>query len=148
MSYDRTKLKQDLIRDECIGGKPSLESYQDSVGLWTIGVGHMLGTERRMLKINNVEAMALLDSDIVTAEHVLDGWIPLWANLDEVRQRALLNMCFNLGNRVLQFVNTREGIIRQDWMFVSTNMLKSKWAQQVGARADRLSRMMALGKDA
>lgn len=144
MSYDRTKLKQDLIRDEGL----RLESYKDSVGLWTIGVGHLLGPEQRMLKLNNIEAMALLDSDIVTAEHVLDGWIPLWANLDEVRQRALLNMCFNLGNRVLQFVNTREGIIRQDWMFVSTNMLKSKWAQQVGARADRLSRMMALGKDA
>lgn len=143
MSYDRTKLKQDLIRDEGL----RLESYKDSVGLWTIGVGHLLGTEQRMVKITNIEAMALLDSDIVTAEHVLDGWIPLWADLDEVRQRALINFCFNLGNRVLQFNDTRVAILAQNWMSVGSHMLDSKWAKQVGARADRLARMMSIGKD-
>lgn len=143
MSYDRSRLKQDLIRDEGL----RLEAYKDSVGLWTIGVGHLLGTEPRMTKITNIEAMALLDADIVDAEHVLDGWIPLWANLDGVRQRALLNFCFNLGNRVLQFVNTRNYLLKQDWDGAANNMLMSKWADQVGARAKRLAAMLETGKD-
>lgn len=147
MSYDRSRLKQDLIRDEGL----RLEAYKDSVGLWTIGVGHLLDSkpvdEPRIQRITNREAMALLDIDIEDAEHVLDQWIPLWANLDEVRQRALLNFCFNLGPRVLQFVNTRQYLLAHEWAHAAGNMLMSKWAKQVGSRSTRVTEMIRTGKD-
>lgn len=143
MSYDRSRLKQDLIRDEGL----RLEAYRDSVGLWTIGVGHLLGTEKRMSKITNNEAMALLDSDIVTAEHVLDQWIPLWTDLSSERSRALLNFCFNLGNRVMQFANTRVFLIAHDWEQAADAMLLSKWAMQVGQRAVRVTDMIRTGRE-
>ena len=38
MSYDGDKLRRDLVRDE---GK-RLRPYRDSLGNWTVGVGHLL----------------------------------------------------------------------------------------------------------
>jgi len=57
---DRKVLKAELVRDEGL----KLVSYRDTVGLWTIGVGHLLGTQRRMTEITNAEAMALLEAEI------------------------------------------------------------------------------------
>jgi lysozyme len=39
---DKGLLLGELLRDECIGGKPSLKPYRDSVGILTIGIGHNL----------------------------------------------------------------------------------------------------------
>lgn len=149
MSYDRSKLKLQLIKHEGL----RLEAYKDSVGLWTIGVGHLIddpknpSVEPRIKRVTNREAMALLDIDIETAEDVLDGWLLLWFNLDEVRQRALLDFAFNLGGRVHQFANSRELLLKQDWGRAADNMLLSKWAKQVGIRSKTVTEMIRTGKD-
>lgn len=141
--YDTPKLKQDLIRDEGL----RKEAYKDTVGLWTIGVGHLLGTEMRMTRITNNEAMALLDSDIVDAEHALDRSVPFWAQLDSVRQRALVNMSFNLGPKLAEFVTFKKHLAAGNWPAAVTAMLNSKWAKQVGARANRLAKLIETGRD-
>ena len=139
--YDREQLIKELTRDEGL----RLEVYPDSVGLMTIGVGHLLGKEKRMLKITIREAMALLDSDIDDAEDMLDATIPFWSRLDNVRQRALMNMSFNLGARLGGFTKFKQALAIADWASAKSEMLSSKWAKQVHARAERLAEMIEKG---
>ena len=70
------------------------------------------------------------------------------AKLDDVRQRVLLDMAFNLGVvGLLSFKRTLGVIEAGRYELAAAMMLDSKWAGQVGQRAERLSRMMATGKD-
>jgi lysozyme len=144
---DRSKLKGELIRDEGI----RLCVYQDSVGLWTIGVGHLLGTDRRMLQLNTQEAEALLDGDIEIAYRLAVSYIPdmiFWANdtsennRNQTRARAIINMAFNLGPRLGGFKKFLAAANTHEWETAAKEMMDSKWAVQVGARAGRLRDMI------
>ena len=143
MTYDREKLKQELRRDEGL----RLEAYKDTVGKWTIGVGHLLGDSMRMEKITIAEAMALLERDVLDAEDALDASVPFWKTLDPVRQRVLVNMSFNLGGRLAGFVNFKVKLAKGQFIEASAEMLDSKWAKQVGARAERLAKTIEKGSD-
>ncbi len=140
-------LKQELIRDEGL----RLDAYKDSVGLYTIGVGHLLGDSMRMEKITNYEAMALLEADIHVAWDLVDHLLgrTVFADPDEgpnwVRERALINMAFNLGNRLAGFKKFIAAVKAQDWDTAAAEMLNSKWATQVGDRAGRLAFMIRTG---
>ena len=156
------RLYQDLIRDE---GK-RLTSYQDTKGLWTIGVGHLLGKERRMITITEAECRALYDADVSVAEavarRVFDVGKGLYANewvlLDDVRKRALVNMAFNRGEQHMQESTTITPAIRAAlqapfidfpgcWKRVAEAIKASPWAAQIGGRATRLAYMLETGKD-
>jgi lysozyme len=139
---DRVKLIDELVRDECIGGKPSLHPYRDSVrnekyphGILTIGIG-------RNLEDNGItveEAYHLCHNDIDGVEADLDHAMPWWVTLDEVRQRALANMCFNLGiERLSKFKHALRAAQLQNWEQVAAELKSSVWRPQVGVRADRL----------
>jgi len=142
--YNFDKLASELRKDEGI----RLRAYKDSVGLWTIGVGHLLGKDKRMDEVTADECDALLTLDIHLAETVLGHIIPEWREIfDDVRQRALLNMTFNLGNRIANFVKFRAFLALGDYVSASHEMLNSVWAGQVGERAKRLSEMILKGND-
>lgn len=142
-------LKGQLIRDEGL----RLQAYQDTVGLWTIGVGHLLGKTARMTRITESEAMALLAADVQVAEDLARRLVPdLW--LRPARYRALVNMAFNLGSRLEQFkkflvlINRANATdVPEDWRAAAEEMLRSKWAQQVGKRSLRLSLTIQTGVD-
>jgi lysozyme len=135
-----SQLSKDLIRDEGL----RLTAYKDSVGLWTIGVGHLLGTRPRMTEITFAEAMALLAADIEIAEGIARKWVPS-LEADETRWRAACNMAFNLGDRIGQFKRFIYAVENQDWPRAAAAMLDSKWARQVGVRAIRLSLLIEKG---
>lgn len=137
---DRLKLKAELIRDE--GNR--LEAYRDSVGLWTIGVGHCLGVQRRMDRINHDESDALLDMDIRDAEARVNK---MGLGLDDVRQRALINMSFNLGDRLLAFKKLIEALKTKDWQTAAAEAKSSKWYKQVGPRAERIAALLEKGEE-
>ncbi len=133
------RLREELIRDEGL----RLESYQDTVGLWTIGVGHLLGPERRMLRITPAEADALLTADIDAASDLAARLVGV--PLDDVRERAIINMSFNLGPRLDQFKKFLAAVNARDWETAAKEMMDSKWARQVGKRAERLRDMILTG---
>ncbi len=136
-----TKLEDQLIRHEGL----VLDIYKDSVGIWTIGVGRNL--EHVGLR-SEAEARYLLRSDIVAIRAELEKAIPWIGDLDEVRQRCLMDMAFNLGVAgLMKFEKTLRLIAQGNLSGASQEMLRSKWADQVGQRAITLSRMMATGKD-
>lgn len=138
MNYNR--LIEQLKLHEGVRDRP----YKDSVGKLTIGVGRNL-TDKG-LKPKEIEY--LLMNDIMECIDDLNKYLPWWRQLNEVRQRVLMDMCFNLGiGGLLGFKNTLAFIQSGDYEQASQNMLLSKWAGQVGQRARRLSEMIRTGQD-
>jgi lysozyme len=143
-SDSMTLLKQQLIAHEGL----KLSAYQDSLGYWTIGVGHLIDA-RRGGRISSKVAAILLEDDITTTMTELDRALPWWRSLNEVRQRVLVDMCFNLGiDRLLRFKNTLAAIQEGRWDAAKAEMLDSDWAREVVDRATRLAEMMRMGTNA
>jgi lysozyme len=131
-------LVQDLKRDEGL----RLKAYRCSAGKLTIGYGHNLDD----VGISEEEAEILLRNDVAKVVAALDAKLPWWRNLTEVRQRVLANMVFNLGmTGLLGFRRTLKLIETGAYMEAAQAMLASKWAKQVGKRAERLALAMRDG---
>lgn len=132
------KLTAALIRDEGERLKP----YRCTAGKLTIGVGRNLDD----VGITREESRYLLAGDIKRFQDDLFRALPWARALDEARRGVLLNMAFNLGMAgLLGFKNTLELIRTGQYAEAAKAMLASKWAKQVGARADRLARQMETG---
>lgn len=113
-----------------------LKPYVDSVGKQTVGIGRNLSD----VGISESEAHELCLNDIKRAMDALDTKLPWWKSLDDKRQQALVNMCFNMGiQRLIGFHNFLGFLEAGDYVSASAEMLKSLWANQVGARAQRLA---------
>ena len=155
-TYDRAILEAELVRDE--GEK--LKAYKDTRGKWTIGIGHNLddcGTAPLNRTIADVLANGITQDecdqlfawDIERTEKDLDRALPWWRALDPVRQRVILNMCFNmgigsakLGHGLLSFTSTLNFIHLGEYSQAADGMLNTLWAKEVGIRAQRLADMM------
>jgi len=132
-------LLRELVRDEGLRLKP----YRCTAGKLTIGVGRNL--EDRGITAEEADFLLLNDVKRFSAE--LDERLPWWKDLDPVRRRVILNMAFNLGvDGLLGFKSTLAAVKAKDWSKASAGMLSSKWASQVGLRADRLAKMMRTGQ--
>jgi len=140
---DLETLKQELRRDEGLpGGKPALKPYVDTVGKMTIGYGRNLTD----VGITTLEAEDMLEHDAVSALGELGFAFPWFAALDAVRQRALVNMCVNLGlPRLRGFHKMLAALQRGDYDTAAVELLDSRYARQVGARAVRLAQMIRKG---
>lgn len=125
----------ELRRDE--GVIP--HAYQDSLGYWTIGVGHLID-KRKGGKMPDVIIDMLLRYDIDEKIAELNEKLPWWGFLDEPSQRVIVNMAFNLGvEGLLKFKDFMDALKDGDRDRAASEMLSSKWAEQVGARATRLA---------
>lgn len=136
------KLTAQLKRDE--GVIPY--AYKDSLGYWTIGVGRLIDQSKGG-KLSDDEIDYLLANDIKNHSAELFKLAPWIKSLDEVRQGALINMAFNLGVAgLLGFKNTLAMIQNGKYDDAAAVMLESKWARQVGKRANRLSEQIRTGE--
>lgn len=137
-------LIEELRRDEGVRYSP----YLDSVGVETVGVGHNLEAHPLDLTypLTDEQVDLILSADLVSVFHDLDGNIGWWRTLSYKRQRILANMCFNLGiPKLLKFRRMLLAAEKGHFDQAACEMLNSKWARQVGERAERLSKMMAEG---
>jgi lysozyme len=140
MSGFLDKLKDQIRLHEGVEKKV----YLDTEGIETIGVGRNL----RDRGLSEDEIDLLLDNDIAICEEELINNFEWYAELDEVRKRVLIDMAFNLGMpKLKQFAKMLDAIENKDWVNVASEMLDSRWAEQVGNRASRLSEMMETGED-
>ena len=134
-------IKRMLVIDEGVRLKP----YRDSVGKLTIGVGRNLDD----VGISYDEALYMLENDIEKAMSDASKIFPptLFLSLDDVRRAVILDMLFNLGyKRFLGFRKFVQAVKERDWEKAAKEMLDSKWARQVGKRAERLAYMMRTGR--
>jgi lysozyme len=159
MKYNREHFINKLIEHEGL----VLEVYQDSLGIDTIGIGRNLEDrgiskeELDYLDIPNMEvvyehgitekdARYLALNDIEIVEKELCKAHPCVEELDEVRQLVLMDMAFNMGiPRLKKFVKMWNAIHEGLFDIASTEMLDSRWADQVGRRAIILSNAMKEG---
>lgn len=139
MSNDR--FLEQLQRHEGFSNYP----YKDSVGKMTIGYGRNLDD----CGISKEEASMLLSNDVQVAK---DEVAKLLSTLEIPephlhRKYVLYNMMFNLGwNRFLNFVKMLKALRQQNYEQAAVEMLDSKWAKQVGYRANELAEQMRTTK--
>lgn len=135
---NRQRLAKQLEIDE---GKRS-KMYQDTVGKWTAGVGRNLSDRA----FSEDEIQLMLSNDIALATKDARQLVPGFDNLDDVRQEVLTNMSFNMGYAKLAgFKRFLAAVNGSEFAEASLEMLDSRWANQVGARALRLSKAMRTG---
>jgi len=129
---DIDELTQELRLNEGVRLKP----YTDTVGKLTIGIGRNLDDRG----ISDDEADYMLANDIRMDEAELNRNAPRWTDLPELAQRGLANMCFNLGwPRLSGFRNMLQALQNGDYSRAADEALDSRWARQVGARAERIA---------
>jgi len=115
--------------------------YEDSVGILTIGVGHNLEKP-----ISKAAIEQILQDDIAEAISEMDRMFAGWKNHNDTRQNVLVEMCFNLGGpRLKGFANMWQALQFKEYHKAATEMLNSRWAKQVGKRAQTLAEAMRNG---
>jgi len=115
--------------------------YDCSEGYKTIGFGRLID-KKLGGGITEEEAEYLLKNDVDKSVIVLQNKLNFFSDLSEVRKTVLIDMYFNMGNRLFKFEKTLEHIKNENFTKASEEMLNSRWAGQVGQRAVRLSKMM------
>lgn len=140
---NKDKLIEELIKDEGY----EYEVYEDHLGFATFGVGHLiLDTDKEFgqavgTPVSEKRILECLKNDIGTVCNELDRNMPWWKELGDEKMRVLANMCFNLGiTRLLKFRKFLAALEAGDFETAGEEMIDSKWATQVGARATRLQR--------
>ena len=127
--------------------------YLDTEGVPTNGYGHNLRANPTGLGIRLPRTITrqmgedLLIEDIEKTVDSLNKTWPHFAVMKHgARRDVLINMAFNLG--VAKFMGFR-GVLMAvesgDYEEAAEEMLDSKWARQVGKRADELARIMRRG---
>ncbi|MCB7129934.1 MAG: hypothetical protein J3T61_10405 [Candidatus Brocadiales bacterium] len=133
------RLYEQLIKHEGLRLKP----YRDTVGKLTIGVGRNLDD----VGISEDEALQMLRNDITSIRTMLVHTFPWFQKLNGARRDVVANMVFNLGlGRFKRFRKLIAALIVHDYDRAAIEMMDSKWADQVGSRANELSYIMRRGK--
>lgn len=166
-------MRRELLEDEGLRLLP----YRCTAGKLTIGVGFNI-TDRGLevleaiigrpidlrVGITRAEALQVLDADIEHFETRVRARFASYAQLDPVRQRALVNFAFNLGKRALGFptatarlklalAQTDPALQQACWDACAFHLMDSLWARQVDdgrggrrGRADRICAMLRTGQ--
>lgn len=142
------QLAIELERDEAY----VRHAYKDSRGYWTIGIGRLIDKALGG-GITREEALYLKRNDIVRFKGELDRAAPWWRSLDPVRQRAVLNMTFNLGSGWItpgheKAWPTTVGLLKAGKYTEAANAIRANkvWVGQVGDRALRIAKQIETGR--
>ena len=151
---NEAQLIVELRRDEDVRYVP----YRDTKGIPTVGVGHNLQASPLpagwSYPLTDAQVDTLLAQDLANVYGDLNRSLPWWTDLNDVRQRVICNMCFNLGmSRLVGFRNALIAMRQGKFSDAADEMLDSKWAREdVGigtpeepGRALRLANMMRKG---
>lgn len=115
-------------------------AYEDSEGYLTIGHGILID-ERLDAGLSREESMCILkEFRIPQVIEELERNLPYWDSIPGQGQEALANMCFNLGwPRLSKFKKMFAALETGRYLTAADEALDSKWARQVGERAERIA---------
>ena len=117
--------------------------YLDTEGILTIGYGRNL----KDVGISPVEAEFLQRNSIRVAITEAKSF-PWFDDLSELRRAVIVDMLYNIGlPRFKSFKKMILAVINKDYRRTALEMLDSKWAKQVGDRADKLAYVMVNDKE-
>jgi lysozyme len=121
------------------------EPYEDTLGNWTVGVGHLIGKElppEMNRRFSHQEVMALFDSDYMHHRNAAER-IPGFNRMDGLGQTALTDLTFNMGPSWINgWPNLANQLGEGDIPSASENLRNSRWYDQVGNRGPRVTNML------
>lgn len=124
--------------------------YKDSLGLWTVGVGHLIGDGRSLppqynREFTKDEVKAMFQQDYAKHAQAASG-IPGFNRLNDKGKGALIDMTFNMGPAwYRKWPNFTRALEAGDNESAANQLQGSKWAQQVGKRAQEDIAMIRAG---
>ena len=139
--------KSIILKHEGSKNKP----YKDSLGLWTVGVGHLIGDGKSLPKeydrtFSDEEIQALYEEDF-KKHKVAAEKIPGFNNLNEKGQTALIDLTFNMGpvwyKKWPTFTKQLEA---GDIEGAAKNLEGSTWYKQVKSRGPEVVALLRAGK--
>lgn len=113
-----------------------LEPYQDSVGVWTVGVGHVLPDDAPLSDITQEEADELLALDLAIADQDVSRCVKV--PLTENQRAALISFTFNLGGTALAKSTLLRKLNEGDYLGAAQEM--PKWSNAGGVMLKGLLR--------
>ncbi len=130
--YSSAKLEEKLVEHEGV----KKFAYKDSLGNITVGVGRCLQDKiGKGLSIDEIWFM--LRNDIGDSYTQLQSY-PWFKTQDEVRQDALIELCFNMGlPHLLTFKNMLAALEAHNYPLAARELLDSLWAKQVGVKRSK-----------
>ena len=121
-----------------------LKPYKCTSDKTTIGLGRNLDD----YGITREEAYYLAQNNIDEIEDELDNALSWWRDLNDARQRALINLAYNVGTpTLLKFKKTLEYLENGFYAKAGEEVLDSRWAEQVGRRSVFISNVFKTGVD-
>jgi lysozyme len=111
----------------------------------TVGVGRNIDENGGIgLSDDEIDYLLLNDIKRCQAELLAFAW---FVDLDDVRKDAITNLLFNLGmTRLLGFKNALQAMERADYLTAADEFMDSRWAKQVGNRAEEVTEMIRTGR--
>lgn len=136
-------IKKMIVQHEGIRYTP----YRDSLGLWTVGVGHLIGDGRTLpdswnRKFSHEEVMTMFEKDYDHHRAAAER-IPGFTKFGSAGQGALTDLTFNMGpNWINKFPNTAKQIAAGNAQGAAAGLEDSKWYTQVGNRAPTIVNLL------
>lgn len=118
--------------------------YRDTLGNWTVGVGHLIRGEADPEHCWTREhVMQVFRHDIERAETSARHLIPDWYQVSGNRRDILTELAFQIGaHRLSGFHRMLAAVHRGDWTRAGAELLDSKLARQTPGRARELACLM------
>jgi lysozyme len=130
------------------------QSYKDSLGLLTGGVGHLLRSDEAVMyplgtPIPQTQVDSWLDRDITTSLKVSQTlFTNSWEELTGVRKRAIADLAYNLGpNKFAKFTKFIAAINAGKYDAAAVELKNSVWYTQVGRRGPNIVTMISKSID-
>lgn len=148
---DFAKLKKQLSIEEDNRPAPyddatgkTLKTGDTLRGNLTVAIGHNLNAHPLSQRVIDL----IFDEDVAEHSADLDKYLPWWRDEDEVRQRALLDLCFNMGiGKLLKFDETLLHWRHGEYIDAALHLQKAPWFRQVGIRGPRVVHQVRTGTD-
>ena len=135
-SGEYENIKQMVIANEGWKNKP----YKDSRGLWTVGVGHLIGNGKTLPKewdreLTNEEVRQLFEKDF--DEHLKQAQkTPGWDKANEAGRAGLIDLTYNMGGYwYTKFKKAASFLKDGNFKDAALELKNSAWYKQVGGRA-------------
>ena len=135
-SGEYENIKQMVIANEGWKTKP----YKDSRGLWTVGVGHLIGNGKTLPKewdreLTNEEVRQLFEKDF--DEHLKQAQkTPGWDKANEAGRAGLIDLTYNMGGYwYTKFKKAAAFLKDGNFKDAALELKNSAWYKQVGGRA-------------
>lgn len=143
------KAVKDMIKmHEGVRNKP----YKDSLGLWTVGVGHLIGDGKSLppewdRTFTNEEINSLFEEDFEHHKKAAEK-IPGYSKINEQGKGALIDLTFNMGpSWYKKWPNFTKQLESGEYPSAAENLEGSKWYKQVGRRGSTIASLIRMGGD-